>query len=103
MYNVEIMELETIDLMGYTHQGDYMNIGQVFEKLFIYADSHGLLNEKTRSIGLYYGDPKSMPEEDLRSMACITTGPEGIPPECTGGSTNPGGTLCDLAIQRLLR
>ncbi len=72
MYNVEIMDVEQALLVGYEHGGDYMNIGNAFEKLFMYAGTHGLLSDTTRSIGLYYDDPKSTAEDELRSMACIT-------------------------------
>ncbi|MCU7920018.1 MAG: AraC family transcriptional regulator [Candidatus Thiodiazotropha sp. (ex Dulcina madagascariensis)] len=73
MYQVDIIDLEPIPLSGYRHQGDYMGIGATFEKLFIYGASNNLLNEHTRSIGLYYDDPKTVVKEELRSMACITT------------------------------
>lgn len=73
MYDIEIMNLETTHLLGYKHQGDYMEIGNVFEKLFVYAASHQLLDEHTRSIGVYYDDPKSVSQSELRSMACIST------------------------------
>jgi AraC family transcriptional regulator len=81
MFETEIKEFEAINLVGYKHQGDYMNIGGVFEKLFIYAGSHGLLDEGTRSIGLYYGDPQSTPIDELRSMACVTANVDDIPDE----------------------
>lgn len=73
MYNIEIITLEKNSLLGYRHQGDYMEIGSVFEKLFIYAGSQQLLDENTRSFGIYYDDPQSVAKEALRSMACITT------------------------------
>lgn len=79
MFETEIMEFDAIDLVGYQHQGDYMNIGGVFEKLFIYAGSHGLVNDSTRSIGLYYGDPQSTPVDELQSMACINASVDDIP------------------------
>lgn len=72
MYDVTIMDLEAIDLFGYKHQGDYMQIGTVFEKLFICAESHQLIDSNTRSIGIYYDDPQSIAQNELRSMACIT-------------------------------
>ncbi|MCU7905401.1 MAG: AraC family transcriptional regulator [Candidatus Thiodiazotropha sp. (ex Epidulcina cf. delphinae)] len=73
MYQVDIIDSQPIQLFGYKHQGDYMEIGATFEKLFIYGASNNLLNENTRSIGLYYDDPKTMAKDELRSMACITT------------------------------
>ena len=49
-----------------------MNIGQAFEKLMIDASTQGLIDGNTRSIGIYYDDPQSVPQEQLRSTACIT-------------------------------
>ncbi len=72
MYEIEIIEFNPVSLLGYDHQGDYMEIGQAFEKLMIDASTMGLVTDTTRSIGLYYDDPKSVPIEQLRSAACIT-------------------------------
>ena len=76
MYNVEILQLPKIDIISYDHKGDYMEIGAVFEKLFIYASTHNLLNQQTRSLGLYYDDPKSVGVADLRSKAAIVVNTE---------------------------
>ena len=72
MFEVKLIEFPTIDLIAYDHQGDYMDIGQVFERLFMFAGQHNVLNESTRSFGLYYDDPKSVALDALRSKACIT-------------------------------
>ena len=72
MYDVEIMQLEAVDLITYDHQGDYMEVGKVFEKILVYAASHQLLNEKSRSMGLYYDDPKTVELNDLRSKAGVS-------------------------------
>jgi len=71
MYEVNIQNIERINVRGYHHQGDYMKIGQVFEKLFIEAAANGLFNESTRSLGLYYDDPKTVAQDELRSVACL--------------------------------
>ncbi len=73
MYQVEMIDIEGIDLIGYRHQGDYMEVGAVFEKLFVYGASNELLDENTRSVGIYYDDPKSVAKDKLRSVACITS------------------------------
>jgi len=72
MFNVETISIDEINLAGYPHKGDYMEITGTFEKLFMEANSQNLLNEKTRSFGLYYDDPKSVATDELRSMACLT-------------------------------
>jgi len=76
MFTIEIMNLDSIEVAYYSHQGDYMEIGAVFEKLFMYGVSQNLATKDTRSFGLYYDDPKSMDQSQLRSMACATI-PEG--------------------------
>ncbi|MEW8499077.1 MAG: helix-turn-helix domain-containing protein, partial [Candidatus Thiodiazotropha taylori] len=72
MYNVEIVDFKPVNLIGYSHQGDYMEIGRTFEKLFVYASSHNLLSDKTRSIGLYFDDPKTVEQNRLRAFAAIS-------------------------------
>lgn len=72
MFEVEINEFPGQQLIGYEHKGDYMEIGQAFEKLFIYAGSQGLLDQNTRSFGIYYHDPDSVSPEELRAHACIS-------------------------------
>jgi AraC family transcriptional regulator len=102
MYSVEVHDLEPISLIGYPHQGDYLEIGRVFEKIFVYASSHNLLNDKTRSIGLYYDDPKTVEKDKLRSFAAISV-PQGA--ELPGGeeapeqSEIPGGTCASLLFK----
>ncbi|WP_415885288.1 AraC family transcriptional regulator [Neptuniibacter sp. QD37_6] len=72
MFDVEFINLEKQGLIGYEHQGDYMNIGQAFEKLFLFAGTHNLVTDKTRSFGIYYNDPGSILKSELRSHACMT-------------------------------
>ena len=72
MFKIDRINLDKINLAGHPHKGDYMEIGCTFDKLFMTAGSQNLLNEKTRSFGLYYDDPKSVALDDLRSMACLT-------------------------------
>ena len=71
-YPVEIREMDSLSLVGFKHQGDYMDIGKSFEKLFVYASTHGLMGKNTRSVGLYYDDPQTVDAEKLRSVACIS-------------------------------
>ena len=72
MFNVETVNLKKTHLAGYPHKGDYMEIGSTFEKLMMDAHSQNMLDENTRSFGLYYDDPKSVDQDSLRSMACLT-------------------------------
>lgn len=71
MYPVDIIENPALQLIGIEHKGDYLNIGQAFEKLFHFAATRQLLNQDTRSVAIYYQDPESVDEQVLRSHACI--------------------------------
>lgn len=72
MYDVETITIDKINLAGFNHIGDYMDIGNTFEKLFMTAGSMNLLRDNTRSIGIYYDDPKTVNTNELRSMACVS-------------------------------
>ncbi|WP_415898763.1 AraC family transcriptional regulator [Neptuniibacter sp. QD48_11] len=72
MFDVEFIDIEKQGLIGYEHRGDYMEIGQAFEKLFMFAGTHNLVTDETRSFGIYYNDPGSVDKSELRSHACLT-------------------------------
>ncbi|MBT2969598.1 MAG: AraC family transcriptional regulator [Candidatus Thiodiazotropha sp. (ex Ctena orbiculata)] len=102
MYTVEILETDPVKLIGYPHQGDYMEIGRAFERLAVYAASHQLFSESTRSIGLYYDDPKSVEVEKLNAFAGMTLAKETEVPrddETLQVSEIPGGTCASLVFK----
>ena len=61
--------LPPLRLAAIDHTGSYMQIGRAFEPLFGWFAARGLLGPQTRSIGVYYDDPFSVPEDELRSRA----------------------------------
>ncbi len=71
-FSVELQDFEGQCLIGMEHSGDYMAIGESFEKLFMFAGIQGLISDQSRSFGLYYDDPETVPVDDLRSAACLT-------------------------------
>lgn len=75
-YQVEIKELNKTPLLAKSHTGDYMQIGQAFEKVGQYAAAKGLMNQDTKFYGIYYDDPKTVNANDLKSAACITSDAE---------------------------
>ena len=79
MFTVEMMNLEKTHLAGLDHSGDYMKIGTKFENMYMQAGMLGLMDEKTRSFGMYYHDPESVAEEELRSVACISVDAAQLP------------------------
>jgi AraC family transcriptional regulator len=76
-FSVETLQVEPIHLGALPHLGDYLEIGAVFERVFVTAASKQLLGPHTRSIGIYYDDPFNAEDRDaLRSHACISASPE---------------------------
>jgi len=72
MYPVEIITLPRIRVAAIHLHGSYQLTGPAFERLMAVAATTGMLTPATRSIGVFYGDPASVPEDELRASACIT-------------------------------
>jgi len=71
MHKVEIRRIEPTMLAVIPHQGSYMQIGRAFETLFGTLAARSLLRPGLCMIGIYYSDPSSVPEAELRSAAGI--------------------------------
>jgi AraC family transcriptional regulator len=71
-YRVEIVTLPEIRLVAISHRGDYQLASRAFERLMTLAATTGLLSPATRTFGIFYDDPGSVPQAELRSAACIT-------------------------------
>jgi AraC family transcriptional regulator len=72
MYQVEIITLPRTRVAAIQHRGDYQLTSRVFERLMTLAATTGLLKPETRTIGIFHDDPVSVPQDQLRSTACIT-------------------------------
>ncbi|MCF6440021.1 AraC family transcriptional regulator [Pseudoalteromonas luteoviolacea] len=79
MYTVEQQNIESIELIGLNHHGDYMQIGQAFEKLSVMAAKANLIDQDTCFFGIYFDDPESVPHANLKSMACIAVDKTKLP------------------------
>ncbi|MEZ5648383.1 MAG: AraC family transcriptional regulator [Alphaproteobacteria bacterium] len=92
MYNVRIENIPAMALAAIDHYGSYMMIGKAFEIVFSWFGVRNLIKADTRAIGIYYDDPASIAEENLRSKAGLVV-PDSFhiePPltraEITGGT-----------------
>ena len=81
MFNVTIRESQPVRLAAFRHQGHYLEIGPVFERLFTWAGPRGLMGPTTRGIGIYYTDTHSTPPAAWRSDACISIAADVTPPD----------------------
>ncbi len=72
MYEVQTISMPKLRVAAIQHRGDYQLASKVFERLMAVAATTGLLTPNTRSIGIFFDDPASMPKVELRSVVCIT-------------------------------
>jgi AraC family transcriptional regulator len=79
MFQVEIIVRPRIRVAAIQLRGGYQLAGPAFERLMAVAATTGLLTPDTRSIGVFYDDPASVPESELRAAVCITV-PDGWTP-----------------------
>jgi AraC family transcriptional regulator len=96
MREVTIQRFEPLRVVALRHAGDYMNIGNTFERLGTWAMGKNLCNDQTRSFGIYYDDPDSMPVDQLKSDACITVAQAFSPEAPYTVTQTPGGRCAQL-------
>lgn len=72
MPDVTIRDCAPMTLAAMRHTGPYMGIGAVFDRLGAWAGPRGLIGPQTLGVGVYFDDPASVPESQLRSAAGIT-------------------------------
>jgi len=72
MYDVEIKQFPAMRLASIAHVGNYMGIGTAFDKLTAWAVAGDHFRPQSIMLGLYYDDPQSVPEAELRSAAALT-------------------------------
>jgi AraC family transcriptional regulator len=74
MQHVEIRTLPRMQAVTIAHRGPYIEIGRAFETLFGTFGARNLLGPGLRMFGIYYDDPASVAEAELRSRAAIVAG-----------------------------
>ncbi len=68
---VRIVDMPDTRLIGVWHRGDYMQIGQSFDKVMALCGIHALLPDIPQITGVYHGDPEIMPMHEQRSFAGV--------------------------------
>lgn len=71
MYEVEFRTIPAMTAATIKHSGSYMEVGKAFDTLFGWLGARNLMNDMTRTIGIYYDDPDSVPEVELRACAGV--------------------------------
>lgn len=73
--SLEIRERQPVEVIGVDHAGSYMDIGQAYARLHGWLGAKGLHGSTGEMIALYFDDPNSVPETDLRSLAAVSIEP----------------------------
>jgi AraC family transcriptional regulator len=70
---IEVKEMPEFDVVYCRHQGQFDQIGKVYEKLMKWAGPRGLLKfPETKTMTVYHDDPSVTAIEQVRQSACIT-------------------------------
>lgn len=64
--------LESRKVLSVKHKGSYFKICTAFEKLSAFIKEQDIELSDAQWLGIYFDDPESVPEEELRSEACVT-------------------------------
>ena len=70
-YHVTVAPFEGVRLAAIEHRGDYQAVGNSFAKVLTFFAASGL--PFMRSFGIYFDDPESVPESELRAEAGLAT------------------------------
>lgn len=91
MYDVTIENTPAHRVVAHLHQGDYAKIARAFEQLSALLTARNLWPQAKGMAGIYYDDPSTTPEADLRSHAGVVVAedlpvPEGLEEVTLGAS-----------------
>lgn len=76
MYETSFIDFPGARVAGIDHVGPFTEMGAAFDRLSAWARARGLDAPEARSYGIYPDDPESVPAAQLRSVACLTVGPD---------------------------
>ena len=89
---VELRQMDAMRIATVEHRGAYHKISEAFARLGQLAGPAGLFGPDTRTLGLYYDDPESTAEADLRSEAAVSVSATADVPEGLNEKSIPAGT-----------
>ncbi len=100
MHRVEVEEDEAPRrVIGVMHRGAYQGIGAAFGRLERLVAEQGLEDEVVAMLGVYFSDPATMPEAELRSMAAIEVREDLPLPEGFEELALPGGKYAIVQVR----
>lgn len=89
--HAEIVERPAVRVVTVSHRGAYNRISEAFSKLGEVAGRAGLFGPGAEMLAIYYDDPETTPEAELRSDAALSVQPSAAIPNGLGSTTIPAG------------
>ncbi|MEM8813211.1 MAG: GyrI-like domain-containing protein, partial [Pseudomonadota bacterium] len=71
-YDVNIDNRPAFRLAAMRHTGSYISIGRSFEEVSIWGAAQNAFRPDTQMVAVYWDDPETVPEAELRSDAGMT-------------------------------
>jgi AraC family transcriptional regulator len=99
MHQVDVVEEAARRVIGLEHRGAYSAIGPTFHRLMQMVGERGLQGEMREFLGVYFDDPRVVPEDKLRSMAAIRVRDELPVPEGFADAMLPGGRYARARVR----
>lgn len=69
---MQVQDLSGLRVAAVRHVGPFKELAPAFAKVCAWAGQKSLFGPDTRVIGIFHDDPKSTPEQELRSDAAVT-------------------------------
>lgn len=88
---VEVREIDGLRVAALSHVGPYRGLGEAFAQLSRIAAAAGLFRPGVFMLGIFYDDPRTTPEVELRSDAVILIGEDTAIPEGLAEARIAGG------------
>ena len=70
-HEVEIRRLPELRGYAVAHTGAYLKVGDAFARIGAWVAQHGLIGPGAKMIGIFYDNPDTTPEAQLRAKACF--------------------------------
>lgn len=91
MHEVRMTTLDALPVAALPHRGDYMKIGQTFDRLESLLSLRGQLpHPQARYFGIYFDDPACSPASALRAQAAVFIGGQAVRAPLEGTTLSGG-------------
>ncbi|WP_425041251.1 AraC family transcriptional regulator [Primorskyibacter sp. S187A] len=99
MQDINITDRAALRMAALPHRGAYPNIGRAFEEVSVIFTARGLWPQAQGMVAVFYDDPSTVAEADLRSHAGVCVGEAFEMPDALEDVLLPGGPHAELIFK----